>query len=272
MSNGPDGLEEDLVEPVRTEVVDGVLVVTLDRPTANAIDVATSHALHEAFARLEDDPALRVGVLTGGGDRFFSAGWDLKAAAAGEPVDADHGPGGFGGLTELFDRAKPVIAAVNGLALGGGLELALAADLMVVADHAELALPEVRVGVVADSGGLLRLPRRLPAAIARELLLTGRRMTAAEAAGWGLANRVVPLPDLMDTALALAQDITAGAPLAVAAVQEVLAATSGLDVRDGFARMRSGELPAYALMLRSEDAVEGPRAFAERRAPRWRGR
>jgi crotonobetainyl-CoA hydratase len=260
------------VDPVRTEVLDGVLVVTLDRPSANAIDMVTSHALYDAFAELESDPALRVGVVTGAGDRFFSAGWDLKAAAAGEAVDADHGPGGFAGLTELFARTKPVIAAVNGLALGGGLELALAADLMVVADHAELALPEVRVGVVADSGGLLRLPRRLPIAIARELLLTGRRMTAPESERWGLANRVVPLTDLMDATLALAHEITAGAPLAVAAVQEVLAQTANLDVRDGFARMRSGELPAYATMLGSEDAVEGPRAFAEKRTPEWRGR
>ena len=261
-----------MVDPVRTEVVDGVLVVTLDRPSANAIDVVTSHALYDAFAGLESDPALRVGVVTGAGDRFFSAGWDLKAAAGGEAVDADHGPGGFAGLTEFFDRTKPVIAAVNGLALGGGLELALAADLMVLAEHAELSLPEVRVGVVADSGGLLRLPRRLPIAIARELALTGRRMPAAEAARWGLANRVVPLTDLMDAALALAHEITAGAPLAVAAVQEVLARTASLDVRDGFARMRSGELVAYARMLGSEDAVEGPRAFAEKRPPRWQGR
>jgi crotonobetainyl-CoA hydratase len=260
------------VDPVRTDVVDGVLVVTLDRPSANAVDVATSHALYDAFARLEQDPDLRVGIVTGAGDRFFSAGWDLKAAAAGEAVDADHGPGGFAGLTELFDRTKPVIAAVNGLALGGGLELALAADLMVVADHAELALPEVRVGVVADSGGLLRLPRRLPVVVARELLLTGRRMTAPEAERWGLANRVVPGPELMDAALALAADIRAGAPLAVAAVQEVLAATSGLDVRDGFRLMRSGDLAAYERMLRSQDAVEGPRAFAEKRSPQWRGR
>jgi crotonobetainyl-CoA hydratase len=260
------------VDPVRTEVVDGVLAVTLDRPSANAIDVATSHALYDAFARLESDPALRVGVVTAAGDRFFSAGWDLKAAAAGEAVDADHGPGGFAGLTELFDRTKPVIAAVNGLALGGGLELALAADLIVLAEHAELALPEVRVGVVADSGGLLRLPRRLPIAIAHELVLTGRRMTAAEAARWGLANRVVPLTELMDAALGLAHEITAGAPLAVAAAQEVLAQTASLDVRDGFARMRSGELAAYARMLGSEDAVEGPRAFAEKRTPEWRGR
>ena len=261
-----------MTQAVRSEVVDGVLVVTLDRPSANAIDVTTSLALYDAFARLEDDADLRVGIVTGAGERFFSAGWDLKAAAAGEAVDADHGPGGFAGLTELFDRGKPVIAAVNGLALGGGLELALAADLMLVTEHAELALPEVRVGVVADSGGLLRLPRRLPAAIARELLLTGRRMTAEEAAGWGLANRVVPAGALMDSALELAGQITAGAPLAVAAIQEVLAATAGLEVRDAFARMRSGDLPAYSRMLGSEDAVEGPRAFAEKRPPEWTGR
>jgi crotonobetainyl-CoA hydratase len=261
-----------MADPVRTEVVEGVLVVTLDRPTVNAVDVATSLALYDAFARLEDDPDLRVGIVTGAGERFFSAGWDLKAAAAGEAVDADHGPGGFAGLTELFVRSKPVIAAVNGLALGGGLELALAADLMVVADHAELALPEVRVGVVADSGGLLRLPRRLPGAVARELLLTGRRMTAEEAARWGLANRVVPMAGLIDAALDLAGQIKAGAPLAVAAIQEVLSATAGLDVRDAFAHMRSGDLAAYARMLGSEDAVEGPRAFAEKRPPQWRGR
>jgi crotonobetainyl-CoA hydratase len=261
-----------MADPVRTEVVDGVLVVTLDRPTANAVDVATSQALYDAFARLEADPGLRVGIVTGAGERFFSAGWDLKAAAAGEAVDADHGPGGFAGLTELFDRSKPVIAAVNGLALGGGLELALAADLMVVASHAELAMPEVRVGVVADSGGLLRLPRRLPEAVAMELLLTGRRMTAEEAGRWGIANRVVPTADLMDAALDLAAQIKAGAPLAVAAIQEVLSATEGLDVRDAFARMRSGDLAAYTRMLRSQDAIEGPQAFAEKRPPQWRGR
>jgi crotonobetainyl-CoA hydratase len=259
-------------QAVRTDVVDGVLVVTLDRPSANAIDVATSLALYDAFARLERDPELRAGIVTGAGERFFSAGWDLKAAAAGEAVDADHGPGGFAGLTELFGRTKPVIAAVNGLALGGGLELALAADLLVMADHAEIALPEVRVGVVADSGGLLRLPLRLPDAVAREMLLTGRRMAAEEAARWGLANRVVPASQLLDAALGLAAEIVAGAPLAVAAVQEVLAATAGLDVASGFARMRSGELAAYSAMLASADAEEGPRAFAEKRPPHWQGR
>jgi crotonobetainyl-CoA hydratase len=261
-----------MAKPVRTDVVDDVLVVTLDRPSANAIDVATSRALHAAFAHLESDADLRVGIVTGAGERFFSAGWDLKAAAAGEAVDADHGPGGFAGLTELFGRSKPVIAAVNGLALGGGLELALAADLMVVADHAELALPEVRVGVVADAGGLLRLPRRLPEAVAREMLLTGRRMPAAEAARWGLANLVVPAAELMDAALDLARQVAAGAPLAVAAIQEVLAETDGLDLPAAYACLRSGDLTAYSRMLGSEDAVEGPRAFAEKRPPVWRGR
>ena len=259
-------------EPVQLDVVDGVLVVTLDRPKANAIDVSTSHALYDAFRRLEDDPSLRVAVLTGAGDRFFSAGWDLKAAAEGEAVDADHGPGGFAGLTEFFGRTKPVIAAVNGMAFGGGLELALAADLIAAADHAEFALPEVRVGVVADAGGLLRLPRRLPEVVSRELLLTGRRMSADEAGRWGLVNRIVPPAELMDTALALAREIRAGAPLAVGAVLEVLEATASLDAEQGFRRLRSGDLASYELMLHSEDAVEGPRAFAEKRAPRWRGR
>lgn len=258
-------------DAVRVDVVDEVLVVTVDRPKANAIDVPTSHALYDEFQRLEEDPALRVAVLTGAGDRFFSAGWDLKAAVAGESADADHGPGGFGGLTEFFGRTKPVIAAANGLAVGGGFELALAADLIVAADHAEFALPEVRLGLVADAGAL-RLPRRLPEPVARELLLTGRRMPAREAARWGLVNRVVPGADLLRASLDLAAEICAGAPLAVAAVGEVLAASASIGVEEGYSLLRSGRLPGYEAMLRSEDALEGPRAFAERRAPRWQGR
>jgi crotonobetainyl-CoA hydratase len=256
---------------VLTEVSDGVLVVTLDRPPANAVDVATSEALHGAFRRLDGDPGLRVAVLTGGGERFFCAGWDLKAAAAGEPVDADHGPGGFAGLTEYFSLRKPVIAAVNGLALGGGFELALAADLVVAAEHAEMALPEVRLGIVPDSGGLLRLPRRIPPAVATELLLTGRRMPAAEAARWGLVNDVVPAGRLLDRAMSLARTIGESAPLAVAAVKEIRAATESLSVEDGYALLRTGHLPVYRAMLRSADAEEGPRAFVERRPPRWKG-
>ena len=258
---------------VQMDVVeDEVLLVTLDRPKANAIDVSTSHALYDAMLRLEQDRDLRVGVLTGAGSTFFSAGWDLKAAAAGEAVDADHGPGGFGGLTELFGRRKPVIAAVNGLALGGGFELALAADLVVLADHAELGLPEVSLGIVADAGGLVRLPRRLPSVVAAEMLLTGRRMPAAEALQHGLANRVVPSQSLIDSALEIARQVRAAAPLAVAAVLEVTEATATLDVEDAFRVLRDGDLPAYRRVLRSEDAAEGPRAFAEKREPRWLGR
>jgi crotonobetainyl-CoA hydratase len=257
---------------VHTAVDDGVLVVTLDNPKANAVNVKISNELFAAFARLRDDDSLRVAILTGAGERFFSAGWDLKAAAAGEAVDADHGPGGFAGLTELFDLGKPVIAAVNGIAFGGGFELALAADLVVAAHHAEFALPEVSLGIVADSGGLLRLPQRMPRAIATELLLTGRRMSAEEGARWGVVNRVVPGAELMASAMQIARAIVAAAPLAVAAVLEVLRETATLDVSGGFARMRSGELAAYQAMLTSEDSLEGPRAFAEGRPPSWKGR
>ncbi len=257
---------------VRMEVEGEVLLVTLDRPKANAIDVATSQALYDAFERLQQDNALRVAVLTGAGDRFFSAGWDLKAAASGESIEADHGAGGFGGLTEFLGLRKPVIAAVNGLALGGGFELALAADLIVVAEHAEFALPEVTLGMVADSGGVLRLPRRLPAAIATGMLLTGRRMTAAEAYRWGLVNRIVAASSLIDDAMKLARDICASAPLAVAAVKEITEATATLDLDEAYRRLRGGDLPCYQAMLGSEDAKEGPQAFVEKRPPRWQGR
>ena len=249
-----------------------VLVVTLDRPKANAIDVRTSRALYAAFDRLRTEPGLRVAILTAAGERFFSAGWDLKAAAAGEGADADHGPGGFAGLTEFFDIGKPVIAAVNGLALGGGFELVLAADLAVAAERAEFALTEVTLGLVPDAGGLLRLASRLPRPIAVEWLLTGRRIGAAEAARWGLVNRVVPLDDLMPAAFELARTISAAAPLSVAAALEIMRETEGASVAEGYRIMHGDGLPAYRAMLSSDDAQEGVRAFAERRPPRWTGR
>lgn len=258
--------------PVRAGRAGDVLVITLDRPPANAVDVATSHALHEAFAGLEADPGLRVGIVTGAGDRFFCAGWDLKAAAAGEPVNADHGPGGFAGLTELHGRSKPVIAAVDGLAAGGGFELVLAADLVVAAESASFTLPEARLGIIPDSGGVLRLPRRLPRPLALELLLTGRSMSAAEALERGLINRVVPPGRALAAAHELAAEIARSAPLAVAAVLEVLEATQGGSVAEGYAVLRSGRLPRYAAMLGSQDAAEGPAAFAQKRPPRWQGR
>lgn len=259
----------DSVRMIRRGVV---AEITLDRPPANAIDVSVSQALYDAFREVEEDEDLRVAIVTAAGERFFSAGWDLKAASQGEESVTAGGPGGFAGLTEYFGRRKPVIAAVNGLAVGGGFELVLACDLAVAAQGVEFFLPEVRIGIVADAGGVLRLPKRLPAAVANRLLLTGDRLPAEEAARLGLINEVVPREGLMDAARALAARIVEAAPLATRAVKAVLEATQTLSVEEGFARLRSGEIPEYDQMLSSEDALEGPRAFAEKRAPRWQGK
>ena len=259
-----------LVGAIKAESDGGILTVTIDRPKANAIDAATSRELGETFVAFRDADELRVAIVTGAGDRFFSAGWDLKAAAAGEAED--FGAGGFAGLTELFRLEKPVIAAVNGLAAGGGFELALACDLIVAAREAEFFLPEVNLGFVPDAGGVLRLPRRLPRAIAMEMLLTGRRMGAEEALRWGLVNRVADAGELLDAARELARTIDAAAPLAVRAVKAVVSATEHLDVEGAYAHLRDGSISAYVRMLESEDADEGPRAFAEGRSPVWKGR
>lgn len=249
----------------------GILIITLDRPKANAIDVATSLELYAAFKTLNDDPALRVGIITGTG-RFFSAGWDLGAANDGEAVDADHGLGGFAGLTEYFSLTKPVIAAVNGLAVGGGFELALAADLIVASTAARFWLPEAQLGMLPDSGGLLRLPKAIPARLAREMILTGRRMEADEALSLGLVSRVVEPEALLDSALELAVAIARSAPLAIAAARDILRQTEGLEAEQGYRLMRSAAIPSYRAMLDSRDALEGPSAFAEGRPPEWQGR
>jgi crotonobetainyl-CoA hydratase len=258
-------------EAVRSERRGGVLEITLDRPKANAIDLATSHRLGEIFRGFAADPELRVAIVTAGGARFFSAGWDLKAAAGGEDVDTDFGPGGFAGIKEIMRSDKPIIAAVNGLAIGGGFELALAADLRVAAEHVEFALPETLVGVVADVATIL-LPRFVPRAVAFDLLLTGRRMAAGEAERWGLVNAVVPAGDLMTKARAWAEQIVAGAPLSVAAIKDLARRTETLTFAESMTGIDEGRFEAYQRMLESEDAREGPRAFAEKRAPVWRGR
>ena len=263
-------------DPVRVERRGHVLEVTLDRPKVNAIDVVASRRLGEAFVRLRDDPNLRVGIVTGGGERIFSAGWDLKAAHEGDEVgrwwDIDYGPGRFAGLTELWDLNKPVIAALNGHALGGGLELAMASDLLIAAEHVEIAMPELPIGILPDSGGLQRLPRLLPHNIAMELLLLGRRMSAAEAKHYGLVNAVVPKDQLMATARDWADRIATGAPLTIQALKETLRAIDGASVRDSFDIIRSGRLPTYERAIRSEDAKEGVRAFSEKRPANFKGR
>ncbi|HEU5442436.1 MAG TPA: enoyl-CoA hydratase-related protein, partial [Steroidobacteraceae bacterium] len=175
---------------VRTLANGPVLEVTLDRPKANAIDLAASRRLNEVFSAFRDDPALRVCIVTGAGERFFSPGWDLKAAAAGERSDEDWGSGGFGGLNHPRNLDKPLIAAVNGIACGGGFEIVLGCDIIVMEEHARFALPEINVGVLADAG-TIKLRRRIPYHVAVEFLMTGRWMDATEAKHWGLANHVV---------------------------------------------------------------------------------
>lgn len=260
-------------EAVRTERRGAVLEVTLDRPKANAINAGLSRELGEIFTAFGEDTDLRVCILTGAGERFFSAGWDLKAAASGEEeIGGDHGLGGFAGLTELFTLDKPVIAAINGFAAGGGFELALACDILVAAEHVACFLPEVSIGLIADAGGVLRLPKRLPRSIANELLLTGRRASAEELAKWGVVNKVVPRPELMSTAWALAEAIAQNAPLSLAATKAVLRETEGLSVQEGYALLRDNPPSAYRELYASEDIKEGPLAFAEKRKPVWKGR
>ena len=260
-----------MASAVTIDMQGSVWEITLDRPKANAIDMATSQALGNAFLAFRDDPSARVAILTGAGTRFFSAGWDLKEAAeAGN--DEDYGPGGFAGLTELFSLEKPIIAAINGLAVGGGFEMALASDLIVAAEGAEFFLPEARIGVIPDAGGILRLPRRLPRAIAMEMMLTGKRLSAVDALRFGLVNELVPFAELMPAARRLAAKVLAAAPLAAAAIKASLAATEALTVEEGFALLRRGGVPAYDRLRGSADYFEGARAFAERRDPVWRGR
>ncbi len=248
-----------------------LLELTIDRPKANAIDNGLSRALGRAFIAYRDDPDLRCCIIGAAGEKFFSAGWDLKAAANSGPSGEDYGPGGFAGLTELFDLDKPVIAAVNGLAVGGGFELALAADLIVAADHAAFFLPEAQIGLIPDAGGIFRLPRRLPEAIALEVLLTGRRLSAAEALQFGLVNQVVPAADLKAAARALAERILESAPLAAMAIKQAHRVTREFDLPAAYAALRGGKVPAYDRVRQSDDYYEGARAFAEKRKPIWKG-
>ncbi|MEQ3552669.1 crotonase/enoyl-CoA hydratase family protein [Pseudonocardia nematodicida] len=255
------------MNPVLVERRGATLLITLNRPESrNAIDADVSAGIGAALTTLDEDPGLRVGVLTGTGTAFC-AGADLKEVLAGRALDdPEHPEWGLGGLTRRT-VASPLIAAVNGPALGGGTELALACDLVVMADDAVLGLPEPRRGLIAGAGGLLRLGRQLPPKVAAEIVLTAASLPASEAYRLGLVNRVVPREEVVDTALALAAEIAENAPLAVTTSKRLLGlSTDGDEDQDALWRCNDA---AVATILASADAAEGTTAFVQRRRPRW---
>ncbi len=258
-------------EAIQVEKRGAVLEICIDRPKANAIDLATSREMGEIFRDFRDDDSLRVALLTAAGEKFFSAGWDLKAAADGDAVDGDYGVGGFGGLQELPHLNKPVICAVNGICCGGGLELALACDIILAAEHASFALPEIRSGTVADAASI-KLPKRIPYHIAMELLLTGRWVDAEEAQRWGFVNQIHPADQLLAKARELADLIASGPPLVVAAIKEIVRNAEDMKFQDALNKITKSQFATVEKLYNSEDQLEGARAFAEKRDPVWKGK
>ena len=257
--------------PIKTAIRGNVFEVTIDRPKANAVDLATSRIMGEIFADFRDDPNLRVAIITAAGDKFFCPGWDLKAAADGDEVDGDYGVGGFGGMQELPDLNKPIICAVNGICCGGGLEIALSTDIILAAKHATFALPEIYSGTVADAASI-KLPKRIPYHIAMEMLMTGRWLDAQEAHRWGFVNEIVPAGKLMSRARELADHIAAGPPLVMAAIKEIVRDAENSKFQDSLDRITGRILPTVDKLYGSEDMKEGFNAFAEKRDPVWKGR
>jgi len=245
-----------------------VEVITINRPDArNAVNGEVSRGISSALDQVENDDGVGAVILTGSGDRAFSAGMDLKAFVSGEADQIMGQAGGFAGITQRF-FSKPIIAAVNGPALAGGFEIMLACDLVVAADHAKFGVPEVKRGLLAGAGALVRLPKRVPLALALELALTGEPIDAHRALELGLINRVVPLDRLLDEALALAETIAANAPLAIRYSKQLICQAADTNEAEGWKLNDE----AVGIVFSSEDAQEGPMAFAEKRPPKWKGK
>ncbi|BBZ51417.1 crotonase/enoyl-CoA hydratase family protein [Mycobacterium heidelbergense] len=249
-----------------------VMVITINRPEArNAVNGAVSTAVGDALEEAQHDPDVRAVVITGAGDKSFCAGADLKAIARRENLyHPDHGEWGFAGYVHHFID-KPTIAAVNGIALGGGTELALASDLVVADERATFGLPEVKRGLIAAAGGVFRIMDQLPRKVAMELLLTGEPLTASDALEWGLINQVVAQGSVLDAALAMAARVTVNAPLSVQASKRIAyGVDDGVIVGDEPGWERT--MREMRVLIKSEDAREGPLAFAEKREPVWKAR
>jgi enoyl-CoA hydratase/carnithine racemase len=253
---------------VKYEKKDHLAYITFNRPEVmNSMHPPCHVEMDGVWDDFSADKNMWVAIVTGAGDKAFSAGNDLKFTAAhrGEPMPRWRG--GFAGITDRFDIVKPIIAAVNGFALGGGFEIALACDIIIAAEHARFGLPEPRVGLMAGAGGVHRLPRHIPLKIAMGMMLTGRHITAAEAHRWGIANEVVPQKDLIGTAERWAAEIMECSPLSIQASKE--AAYLGLHM--SLEEANKTNFPASKKLFSSKDLIEGPRAFAEKRKPNWKG-